>query len=742
MEPLLNRIYQYQDEAASGNIQKGIRLIFPFVQRHFYIFHRVIPSSDISSMLKKNRLLFYQIPYSEASFSENWVNDLRNLMDEIDSENRMNGYDSPTDEPNWSYGCTSKDFDKINFINNKLPSYEYNIEFNELRFANRLLTSSIIPGNTTFDNLQSGYQCKEMIPFLLGSVPYEKYENYKKSLLSLECILYENINKINTSIRQLPLYHLGVWIGVLIIIVDKETIRETYSNINDFDIEISLALPWIAQKMYRFVIEKRFETKLFNNVDAWVIDQISRIGATSGLGLIEYNASSKSITLKNGSSPHSIIEHIEKIRLSNGLWRINFKFQSDRNNSFAKHALSEMKEAINVMYERFDSSKKSARAAIMSRNMSHNLGSHALANSKFFSSVGLLHETENRKIVTKEEFAEARGRLQAFNHYMQGRLDFIARVLSEGQDQTEPLFLAGDVLKGFMTQQVLLETLLDDNGFRCIHIKMHLHKEEQHDFCEYKLKPEKPEELDFVPFQSAICKNDEANTSIEDVLVGITGGITGCHAFYALMENLLRNAAKYSRREFGDGNDRRLNFHIEFLDSRINGEECYQLRLWENLTNDLDNSITSKVREGLSKGVVNEDGRPQQGGHGIQEMKLCAEYLAAVSFPDDSELLANGQPTKGSVDQAYIQYIQQSQSKIANGIEFVPLTNPKLRAYCTEKNGRQALVYEMVLPKPVLLGLTCVRCKDCGNDTNTSGDHPCNSLDHPCVKRCLKIWIK
>jgi len=398
---------------------------------------------------------------------------------------------------------------------------------------------------------------------------------------------------------------------------------------------------------------------------------------------------------------------------------------------------------------------KAQTAAIMSRNMSHNLGSHALANSKFFESVGILNQTGRANEVlqfSKGEIEEARGRLQAFNQYCQGRLDFIARMLSEGGDKPDPMFLANDVLKGFMAQQVLLDTLLDDNGFRTKNIALHLHDldKETHDVCKYVPASGKShyELKSFYRFdQEDTGAKENVSPSVEDVLVGITGGMTGCHALYAFIENLLRNAAKYSGRQWGPGETPQLEFHIELSGKEINikdketdreeKKECYLLRFWENLTNDTDNVATSKVRDGLSQDVIDKEGKPIQGGHGVQEMRLCAKYLAGddLAFPNDSILLENSiadDPT----DAKYIAYLKEVSAppdgeRHSGEKAFVALTSPKLRAYHTDKEGRQALVYEMLLPKPILLGMTCVRCGGFGDKDNTGGLHPCDNLQHP-----------
>ena len=377
-----------------------------------------------------------------------------------------------------------------------------------------------------------------------------------------------------------------------------------------------------------------------------------------------------------------------------------------------------------------------AQAAIMSRNMSHNLGSHALANSKFMKSVGLLNNSG--KDPKEERWVQGvRNRLQSFNQYCQGRLDFIARKISGEDDKPDPLFFVEDVLKGFMTQKVLLDTLLEDNGFTTKNIEFHINLKGNQVVWKYGTN------------ELGVYKKDQTNEFIRcespDELVGIAGGTTGCHAIYAFIENLLRNAAKYSGRT-GLGSGLQLNIClVDYKD--VNGENCYLLRFWENLTNDQRENkktgneetggVAATVRKELAGEVINEQGTPNSGGHGLQEMKLCAEYLAGpLAFKNDVCLIRD---TPLEHDKLYVKFLKQNlQKKIGKAVhsnnkkvETIYLTSPRLRAFSL--NGinsgiagehQHALVYEMLIPKPTLLGITCTvkgRSKDCNSCKST---HP------------------
>lgn len=393
----------------------------------------------------------------------------------------------------------------------------------------------------------------------------------------------------------------------------------------------------------------------------------------------------------------------------------------------------------------FENARHAATAAIMSRNMSHNLGSHALANSRFFESVGLLNETADKQVSDKE-FQGARSRLQAFNQYCQQRLDFIARKLSEDGDKPEPLFFIGDVIWGFATQDVLLNTLLDDNGFRRDNIEIWLHGfnygKDRSEEAGTVWKWTKTRSLGWQhKIETMRGKGGNDLPHLEDFLVGIVGGSTGCHALYAIFENLLRNAAKYSKRTWNT-EPPVLRLHIEVARAKdAAGTECYRLRLWENLTDDTASwqpgqkpPAVVSARHGLFKGVIDEDGQPVRGGHGMQEMKFCAEYLAGgmLRFPSDDE------QTKDDPDgREYLDFLETPEAKpldagagVSDAVHPVRLNQPALRAFRMNIEERKALVYSMLLPMPELIGIVCARSLN----GSAGYGHLCET-ENPGVKR-------
>lgn len=434
--------------------------------------------------------------------------------------------------------------------------------------------------------------------------------------------------------------------------------------------------------------------------------------------------------------------------------------------------------------------RRTARAAIMSRNMSHNVGSHSLANSRFHDAVGVLHlqslppnensadeqclyrtPPKNRKTnrdetyITKGEVWRARTRLSSLNAYLQGRMDFIARALGESASHPEPMFFVNDLLRGFLSQTVLLNTLLSDNGFAA-------------DKMEFRLFL--PRSTGPIVFEKADAEDHELRhaefaprkgSSTDDVLVAVPGGMTGRHAFYAFLENLLRNAAKYGNRSRDVARSPVEKFVVTMrlesrdadeglpgLDAQEERTACYQLTITDNLSTDGEArpsdgsvarmgesatgtkwSISRRIRRHLAEDIIDDEGRARTEGHGIQEMKVCAQFLAggdqrALRFHGDSDCRRVG----CKADREYLRYlesIETAQSALPHGTtregeqRTDETVSGSVRCFGMGPNSGEAqpeggadpyLAYQLILLRPTILGITSWPPKGAGVRTEAT----------------------
>lgn len=214
----------------------------------------------------------------------------------------------------------------------------------------------------------------------------------------------------------------------------------------------------------------------------------------------------------------------------------------------------------------------SAIGSIMARNGSHNIGSHVL--SALSHNVGTMPDD------------------RMLYQYIQHRMDYIASATTGAPDWSVPTPFVGNAMKLFYSQRHLLDHIAESDGLHayqyqgkgtqigagqkdCVKIvvrKIERYKEgeqpkrEKGDGWQRKAYPDKkhPNEkisIDAYEFFSDVTEG--TNWDLDEA-VSIPGGILGQHAFYNIVENVLRNAAKHSwagQEEKDAGN---LEIYIDF----------------------------------------------------------------------------------------------------------------------------------------------------------------------------------
>ena len=266
----------------------------------------------------------------------------------------------------------------------------------------------------------------------------------------------------------------------------------------------------------------------------------------------------------------------------------------------------------------------------------------------------------------------------------------MARTMSETNDRPEPLFFVNDVLNGFFRQGVLLDTLLEDAGFSAKKIR-------------FLVKIADDPAITFECQDDDYCfKQIEDETVVNDVLVGIPGGAIGCHGLYAFFENALRNAVKYGAKD--------LQYPQKFiLEVYLNLIKCkgkWLLRISDNISKDKINAkgelVTQRIRKLQDKDILGEGSQETSEGHGIQEMKVCAENLARTGnaklvFSDDRSFLSNREGNDCCIFcTEYKKYLNRTDTTITK-IE----KSHALRCYSTG----ELLTYNIILPSPKLISI-------------------------------------
>ncbi len=228
---------------------------------------------------------------------------------------------------------------------------------------------------------------------------------------------------------------------------------------------------------------------------------------------------------------------------------------------------------------------KFAISTVMSRNLSHNFGSHILAK---LSSPSLISKIiEKKRLKPSEQIAD-------FNSYLRTRMDFIADVSTSEPVNSISRNLNMQVLERFRNT-LLVKKYISGTSLERVSI-------------EYVNKISK------VP-------------SKDDVVVQIPNGTLGEHALFIIIENIIRNSIKHEK----PTTIRELKITVEVSKySKNNRSRGYSLRIYDNIlriTKDTRELVSKLNHEYINRSIIKEKHRIRSAGWGILEMKVAACYL-------------------------------------------------------------------------------------------------------------------
>ena len=362
--------------------------------------------------------------------------------------------------------------------------------------------------------------------------------------------------------------------------------------------------------------------------------------------------------------------------------------------------------------------ERAARAAILARNFSHTVGSHVLSSPSFVKTLILGYnstdfttrlsnlerfignEVFNRSEIQPEElynklytvknvigkFSSGQRTTQEFFKFLQGRFDFIARAIEDYRPSLEPVFFEKEFLNGFIAQDAFLDNLVKDLGWGVKDIEIQL------------FLPHPENEFAMVRFRSELVAKSnavsldwisESEISIDDcdILIGSPGGAIGAHAFYSILENLIRNSFKYgfgNRDEKDEDQFETYTLSIKLSKKKSNG--IWHVYIWDNFSisgkSDDPGSTINIIINRLNKSIVDKDtGELIPEGLGLQEMKICAESLKPSSFNNSHEVSLG----------------------IINPLEIAKVCKEAFNPRRCE--SMQPLVYNLTLAEPILLAI-------------------------------------
>jgi hypothetical protein len=306
------------------------------------------------------------------------------------------------------------------------------------------------------------------------------------------------------------------------------------------------------------------------------------------------------------------------------------------NGLFADKQIGEIEETLRPTQER------SAAVSIMSRNISHNIGSHVLSYLK-------------NDYSTEQEIMHA-GILKELIQIMDQRLELNPDVQNDFKRLTLPALRSlGRLLGYFQERQDYIGTFASD---RYLYYSSLFFKANILDFFYADIPFSSLNGnliaktwnviLDYIIYSEGYTKKDIAInvfwrdkrtnidteiTNANDFEVALPAGNTGRQGIYTILENFIRNSAKH-----GTGREKRLGNQMKIaiiisdafdLEKEGSGNKFYKIEIQDN-SGTIEQSKLNSISQVLVNPLVMKDGNPDEQHKGIKEIQIAAGWLRGI----------------------------------------------------------------------------------------------------------------
>jgi len=243
---------------------------------------------------------------------------------------------------------------------------------------------------------------------------------------------------------------------------------------------------------------------------------------------------------------------------------------------------------------------RTAAAAIMGRNMSHNIGSHVLA--RYAAEVG--REDKKREHVARAgtiRDKDVEDHRAILLRYLQRRMDFIADVSTAD--------------KSFWFQPLRLVEVLDA-----------LNLSAQTERVSEKFKPIL---LSYITGKEGISATVDSSAIKNDPYFSCPSGEVGAHALYVILENIIRNSARHNANIANP-----ISLKVAVREAQEYSD------LWEVIIIDCQSKLAEgrktidEIKRIINDEILKDDGSPNPKYWGIREMQICAHYLRNLPLSD------------------------------------------------------------------------------------------------------------
>ncbi len=257
-----------------------------------------------------------------------------------------------------------------------------------------------------------------------------------------------------------------------------------------------------------------------------------------------------------------------------------------------------------------NAARKSGVAAVMARNMAHNVGSHVL--SKYSREEDFDERLDNGGKCKK---------IASLLSYLRTRMDFLAALSTESTTLVTNLKIYRDAMSYFKPIEIdqeeitWQELLLDHISGIDVLKSSQLHIKYLRDGKELNLE---------------VGDHDPSFAS--------PNGLLGAHALYIILENIIRNSAKHA---YNPSKNKTLEITFEIRESiATDTESLMEICVYDNLQNANNKpphksqaeceTLVGYLNDRIDTSILEHD-KLRETAWGVLEMKICAAYLRRIS---------------------------------------------------------------------------------------------------------------
>lgn len=301
--------------------------------------------------------------------------------------------------------------------------------------------------------------------------------------------------------------------------------------------------------------------------------------------------------------------------------------------------------------------RRAAVAAIMSRNMSHNIGSHVSPRATLDRIAKRLDDfTETLELDDKTKHQIEASLKTKLDEYIQKKADFLAEITTEPLATTKSAFFYREVISPFIQNSLLMDNLAanEDVNFpapdglrnRLIIRVFSNGKEITSVFsCQREINPHRyhyPIELPYsmrCPCNRELVLEGCGEPQDCDLEIELPGPL-GEYAMFGLLENYIRNVAKHNRDAFALKGFLEVRIDLSEPDTPADKLEFHSFRITDNLSlnsnlppskNRSPWTLRDQIEEYLKSDIIEIDGLLKREAWGLAEMKICASLLRGSS---------------------------------------------------------------------------------------------------------------